>query len=389
MRKWLSGVVVVIALLVLAVLFWPSEPLNAALATVGRGLVEQVVSNTRAGTITACRRSKLSMPMGGRVERLNVDAGDHVVAGQILLEIWNNDREALLAQAQAGRTAADALQRQSCLTADQSARDAERVASLAKQQLVSADAVDQATTRQRAAAAACEATTAQAGTARAAVRVQEALLEETRLRAPFAGVVAAINGEIGEYVTPSPPGVPTPPAVDLIDDSCLYVTAPIDEVDAAQVRTELPARITMDAFRGRHFDGTVQRIAPFVLDREKQARTVDVEVRFNEAPGDILLLAGYSADVDIVLKRHENVLRIPAEALLDGVAVLVRDPQGGTLSRREVSVGVSNWTWIEIRSGLEAGEQVVTSLDRPGVVAGAKVEPDAAATAKATETAVP
>lgn len=384
MRKWLLGGVLVVAVIGLVAWLWPKEPLRAALATAERGLVEQVVSNTRAGTISACRRSKLSMPMGGRVERLHVDDGDHVVKGQILLELWNDDREALLAQAQAGRVASEAQQRQACLTAGQAGRDAGRVAELARQKLVSADAVDQATTRERTARAACEAAAAQVGTARAAVRVQEALLEETRLRAPFAGVVAAINGEVGEYVTPSPPGVLTPPAVDLIDDSCLYVTAPIDEVDAAQVRTGLPARITLDAFRGRHFEGKVQRIAPFVLDREKQARTVDIEVRFNEPPGDIILLAGYSADVDIVLARHENVLRIPAEALIDGAAVLVREGAGGTLSRREVKTGASNWTWVEIREGLQPGDQVVTSLDRPGVEAGAAVEPD-----EATGTATP
>lgn len=384
MRKWLLGGVLVVAVVGLAVWLWPKEPLRAALATAERGLVEQVVSNTRAGTISACRRSKLSMPMGGRVERLHVDDGDHVTKGQILLELWNDDREALLAQAQAARVASEALQRQACLTAEQAGRDADRVVELARQQLVSADAVDQATTRKRTARAACEAATAQVGTARAAVRVQEALLEETRLRAPFAGVVAAINGEVGEYVTPSPPGVLTPPAVDLIDDSCLYVTAPIDEVDAAQVRTGLPARITLDAFRGRHFEGTVQRIAPFVLDREKQARTVDIEVRFNEPPDDITLLAGYSADVDIVLARHENVLRIPAEALIDGAAVLLRDGASGTLSRREVKTGASNWTWVEIREGLQEGDPVVTSLDRTGVEAGATVEPD-----EATGTAAP
>ena len=61
------------------------------------------------------------------------------------------------------------------------------------------------------------------------------------LTAPFDGVVAEVNAELGEYVTPSPPGIPTPPAVDLIDDRCLYVTAPIDEVDAPEIRTGMPA----------------------------------------------------------------------------------------------------------------------------------------------------
>ena len=89
---------------------------------------------------------------------------------------------------------------------------------------------------------------------------QRALLDQATLRAPFAGIVAQINGEVGEFVTPSPPGIPTPPAVDLIDDSCLYVEAPIDEVDAARVKSGMPVRISLDAFRGQSFAGTVTRI---------------------------------------------------------------------------------------------------------------------------------
>ena len=94
---------------------------------------------------------------------------------------------------------------------------------------------------------ACQAARDEAKVAQANLDINNVLLEETFLRAPFAGIVAEINGEIGEYVTPSPPGVATPPAVDLIDYSCLYVTAPIDEVDAGELHPGLPARVSLDA----------------------------------------------------------------------------------------------------------------------------------------------
>jgi HlyD family secretion protein len=93
-----------------------------------------------------------------------------------------------------------------------------------------------------------------------------------------------VNGEVGEYLTPSPPGIMTLPAIDLIDDTCLYVSAPIDEVDAAQLKIGMGGRITLDAYRGKHFTGKLRRIAPYVLALEKQARTVEVEVDF-ESPG--------------------------------------------------------------------------------------------------------
>jgi HlyD family secretion protein len=372
MRRVVLVVPAVAALVAVAVWLWPEEPLALAMAPVERGVVEQVVANTRAGTVNACQRSKLSMPMGGRVERLHVHEGDHVRAGTILLEIWNDDREAQLAQVRAAYQVALEQEKQACISAEQGVRDVARVNALAQQDLVSGDAVEQTQTRQQVSGAACAAARAQAATSRAAVRVQEAWLEETRLRAPFAGTVAEINGEIGEYVTPSPPGVATPPAVDLIDDSCLYVTAPIDEVDAAQVKVGMEARISMDAFRGRQFAAKVQRIAPYVVDKEKQARTVDVEVRFDAVPKDISLLAGYSADVDIVLSRHENVLRVPAEALVDGKRVWVWDAATGIVSARELQTGIANWNWLEISAGLREGEQVVTSLDAAGLGDGIK-----------------
>jgi len=188
------------------------------------------------------------------------------------------------------------------------------------------------------------------------------------VRAPFAGIVAEVTGEQGEYSTPSPPGIPTPPAIDLIDDACLYVTAPIDEVDAPRIQVGLPARIALDAFPGQHFAGRVRRIAPYVLEVEKQARTVEVEVVFTDPKAAKTLLVGYSADAEIILESRDQVLRVPAQALLDGNKVLVL--HNGMLEERRVELGLANWEFSEVRSGLKPGEQVVTSLELEGVTAG-------------------
>ncbi len=207
--------------------------------------------------------------------------------------------------------------------------------------------------------------------------MQQAELERTRLTAPFAGVVAEVSGELNEYVTPSPPGIPTPPAVDLIDDSCFYISAPIDEVDAAKVRLGLDARVTLDAFGEQAFAGTVRRIAPYVLDQEKQARTVEVEVVIAELPADSPLLAGYSADVEIVVDRHDDALHLPTAAIRPGepASVLLLEPAShgtaGLLVEREIETGLANWERTEVLSGLAEGDQVVLSLDRDGVEAGA------------------
>jgi HlyD family secretion protein len=192
-------------------------------------------------------------------------------------------------------------------------------------------------------------------------------LEKTRLIAPFDGVVAEINGELNEYVTPSPIGIATPPAIDLIDNGCFYLTAPIDEVDVAEIGVGQTARVTLDAFGERRFEGRVRRIADYVLDLEKQARTVDVEVEFVDPKDVEQLLAGYSADVEIILDVRRDTLRIPTEALVDRRYVYVFDPETRLIEQRNVETGTANWDHTEILEGLDEGDLVVTTVDREGL----------------------
>jgi HlyD family secretion protein len=348
-------------------------PLPVTVHDVARGTVELTIANTRAGTIKACRRSALSMPGGGRVEALHVKEGEEVAAGQLLLELWNEDRKAMTAQAESQLAAATHRREQLCVEADNAAREAKRLATLRQRNLASQEAAEAADTRARSGAFACRAAGDEQQTAAANLKMNQALLAETQLRAPFGGVVAEINGEVGEYVTPSPPGIPMPPAVDLIDYSCLYVTAPIDEVDAGRLELGLPARVTLDAFRGKQFAGRLERIAPYVLETEKQARTVDVDVLFTNPEDREHLLVGYSADIDLVLESRENVLRIPSEALLEGDEVYRLDPRRGRIERLKVTTGIRNWNFTEITGGLAAGDRVVTSLDQAGLADGVLV----------------
>ncbi len=125
----------------------------------------------------------------------------------------------------------------------------------------------------------------------------------------------------------------------------------------------------------------MRRIAPYVLAVEKQARTVEVEVDF-DTPGEARhLLVGYSADIEIVLGSHDNVIRIPTQALMPGKRVLVLGADG-TLQERKIETGISNWEYTEVKAGLARGERVVTSLEREGVKAGARALAEKAAAQK-------
>lgn len=372
-RRYRYLLIVIAVVLAGAFAWWYSRPapVSVEVAAVGRGPVEATVANTRAGTVEACRRSKLSPAVGGQIATLDVHKGERVRRGQILLRLWNKDLAASLALARADVAAARDRTRAACLAADAAAREAERYAELREQNFISANQLDKLRTGARTGAADCRAAGANEKVAQARVKLAEANLERTVLKAPFDGTVAEINGELDEYVTPSPPGIPTRPVIDLIESGCYYVAAPIDEVDAAKVRLGMPVRVTLDAYGKQVFPGTVSRIGAYVVDREKQARTVDVDVRLDPGAGLDRPLAGYSADVEIILQARPDVLRVPTEAVVNGDGVYVYDAAKRVLRFKRFRPGLSNWSWTEVLSGLDAGEQVVTSVDRKGVADGA------------------
>ena len=357
--------------------YWSQpKPVVVRLQAVERGSVEASVANTRAGTVKACRRSRITPAIGGIITGLPAKDGARVKKGDLLLELWNHD---LVAQVELARREAEANRAratEACVVADVAQREAERMQRLRKQNIASEEATEKAVGAAKAKRAACDAARAAIEVSDARIQVARENLERTLMHAPFDGTIAQVNGELGEYVTPSPPGIATLPVVDLIDTSCLYISAPIDEVDAPAVKVGLRARISLDAFPGESFDGRVRRIAPYVLEVEKQARTVNVEADFSNPADSTRLLPGYSADLEIILQTRDDVLYIPTEALLENQRVLVFDPDSKTLQSRKVEIGLSNWQSTEITAGLKEGERVVLSVDRKGVEPGALATPE-------------
>ena len=367
---WVVG----LALLALAIWYFTRPaPIRVTVTKVERGVVEASVSNTRAGTVKACRRAKLAPPTGGQIAHMLVKKGQRVKSGQVLLELWNKDLQAQEQLALEQLDTAQAQSDQACVQATLAEKEAERAAQLKARGFISAEGVDQKNSAAKVSRAGCDVAHSQIEQSRSRLAVARAGLQRMVLRAPFDGIVADVSGELGEYATPSPPGILTLPAIDLIDDRCMFVSAPIDEVDAAEIQVGQVARITLDAIKGKSFSGKVRRIAPYVLEIEKQARTVEVEAVFTEPASAENLLVGYSADVEIVYASHDQVLRIPTPALLEGKRVLLYRTDG-VLEDRTVATGLANWEYTEITSGLNEGDQIVISLDQAGVKAGARVQ---------------
>lgn len=359
---------------VLALLVWwrlQPEVYEVRVVTVEVGLVERLATNNRAGSVKARRRARLSPEVGGRVVELPFRKGDRVTAGALLLALDSTLERAQLEAARRELSAVQADRERLCLGAERASREVARYRRLAEERLVSEDLFDRVVTAEREARAACRAAEAAVERAEASVALAKAALAKRELRAPFAGVLAEVASELGEWVTPAPPAVPVPPIFDLVDPTSTYISLPMDEVDAALLRPGLPARITVDSHPGRTFLGRVVRVAPVVSELELQNRTIEVEVELDSLAEAQSLLAGTSADGEVVLERREGVLRLPTTAILAGDRVLMVTQ--GKLVEQKVEKGLSNWQWTEVRSGLEAGMQVLAAVDREELRPGARV----------------
>jgi HlyD family secretion protein len=339
-------------------------------APVEAGVVEETVTNTRAGTVKVRRRATLSPQMGGLVVELPHREGAVVAVGELLLKLDDRAQQAGLELARREVVSSNARAEEACLAAELAEKELGRVAALHEQGISSDQILDTLITDRDRTRAACAAARAAVELSRARVAAAVVQVEFTEVRAPFPGTVAELTTEVGEWITPAPPGVPIPPVIDLLDRASIYVSAPIDEVDAERIGVDQQARISVDSRPNASYPGRTVRVAPYVLDDLEQNRTVEVEVEFEDSEQLVGVLPGTSADVEVILDRRDEALRIPAAALAEGGVVLVLS--NGVLEERTVEVGLRNWQHAEVRAGLNEGELVVISRHSTDIRAGAR-----------------
>ncbi len=374
-RLWIrlslvAAALVVIVFLRLTVLAPERVPVRTVAAEKGR--VEETVTNSRAGTVEARHRAKLAPETGGRVLSLPHRRGSKVKKGDLLLQVDDSLQRARLRLAEDDLKATQAQGDQACLAAERARRERDRTRELATEGIVSADLIDGVDSQALTAEAACRAARAAVERAESAIALARAELQQTTLLAPFDGIVADTFIEEGEWTSPSPPAVPIPPVLDLIDTRSIYISAPMDEVDSAHIREGLPARVTVDSHRGENFPAHVVEVAPYVVDTLEQNRTVEIELELDDSALARTLLPGTSADAEVILSAQDDVLRVPTSALLEGGRVLLLEE--GRLVEHRLDLGVRNWDFTEVTGGLSAGARVVVSLDRPEIKPGARAE---------------
>jgi HlyD family secretion protein len=362
-----AALIVAAALVAARIFLLHEDPLPVRVVAAERGLVEETIASTKAGAVRARRVSSTSVEAAGRIVEVHAREGARVARGDRLLSIDRRDADAALAAARTELAVLRSLAVEAQARLDDATREHDRVCGLRGNSVVSQAEVDRAQGQLEMAAAvraACEAREKAQG---AAIARAEIAAEKCELRAPFDAVVAERYVEVGEWA------VPGAVAFLLLETESLYVRAELDEVDMARLVTGLPARVSLDPYRGVRLPGTVARVAPYVSEAQEQNRTVVVEVELSRPlPEGVEPRHGTSADVEVILREAAGVLRVPTLTLAQGGRVLVAAADGRARERR-VRTGLRNWEFTEVLEGLAEGERVIASLESERLADGVEV----------------
>lgn len=306
-----------------------SKP-EVSVIKVGRSRVEATVSSVNSGTVKAEQVAELAFGTVGRVKELNVKLGDSVRKGQVLAQVENEDLISRL---------------------DYTKQELERAEKLSKSSAMSQSGLTQA---------------------HAAFDAAVIGYEKSLIKAPYDGIIAELNLEVGQLSQIT--AIMTQAPIRIVDFSPRYVRAEIDEVDLPKIKVGFPARIKILAVRREPFKATVRKVVPFVSSIREQDRTSEIELSIENE--EILLPAGASADVEVIIATKDNALTVATKALLGrGGSRYAYRLESSIAKKTPVEVGIFGYTVSEIVSGLSEGDEVILPSDKVELKDGLLVKP--------------
>jgi HlyD family secretion protein len=380
------GVVLVAAVAGFAVKGASTDIDSSKLVTAESGtMVKSVVAT---GKIEPTTKVEIKSRANGIIERLPVDIDSDVKAGDVLAELDKEQLQAVLRSAEANLQAAraalagaQAALKKNVVEAEGpdvefARRNYERAQQLFAQKLVSQSqlddahsAIDVAENRKRAAQS--QLTISEASIAQAQAQVAQAKaaadqatesLAYATIRAPIRATVLSRDVEIGSPVSSILNlGANATLVMTLGDIQKVFVRGKVDEADIGRVRINQPARIRVETFKDRTFNGRVTQISPLGVEKDN-VTSFEVKVSIDN-PGQELK-ANMTANAEIVLEEHPHALLIPEAAVTydaqKAASVSLVAP-GTKTGRKKVSikVGVGNGTKIEVLEGLKPGDKLV------------------------------
>ena len=358
----------------------------ARLATVERGdLARSVVATGRIEPIT---KVEIKSKANGIIKELKVQVGDRVTVNQVLAELDRDNLAARLRESRAALTGADANLRAALAELAKNKveaegpdvafarRNVERADQLSRDKLISPQnlddarsAMDQAVNRQAVAKSQLGVSDARVAQARATVAQSQAAVDRTEeelsnatIRSPLNGVVLSRDIEVGSPVSSILNlGSSATLVMVLGDISQVYVKGKVDEADIGLVRLGQPARIKVETFKDRQFEGRVTQIAPMGVEKDNVVN-FEVRVSIDNASGE--LRVNMTSNAEIVIEEHKGTLIVPERAVIydashRAFAERVQPDSKTGRERVPITIGVSNGTRTQVVKGLAAGDRII------------------------------
>jgi len=347
---------VAIAVVVIAVAVWGGKkPVQVKVVVVRTGELRVILNATTTSTIKSETEVTLSAQRTGRVVALPVREGDIVGSGTLIARLDLSEEsvqsENILAQSKA--------------TYEEAKKNLTRNEDLFNKGMISQQDLDAVRRAYEVSRSQFDASAADAGVKK----------DYSVIRAPFNGVIAKKFSEVGELLLPGKQ------IVTIVNPDRIYVLSTIDEVDVGRLKMGLPVAITVDAFPGEKFTGTIKRISPIVSGGKLETRTADVWIYFDKNQPKIK--PGMSADVEILVTTLTNVVSVPSQAVVEREGrkqVFVLEgknlsPGSKSVARlMQVEIGETNWSFTQIAKGVQSGDIVLTTPEAAGLKNGSKVQ---------------
>jgi HlyD family secretion protein len=352
-RPWVLALFVLAAIGLAGVLAWPGgRPVRVRFSKPARGVVEEIVTSNSVGSVEPLQTAVVAAEVSGRILRIHVRQGP-VRRGQAVVEIdsadLKADREVVRRDVDTARArvVTAGLRKKKVFedlgrlrTVDVPRSDVERL----ERDLEIAKADEQVASLQIA-------------TLEAQLAVLDLRISRTSVLSPFDGTVVTLHAEEGESVVPGK-ALFTAHSADPF-----LVRAPMDEVDVGRLALGQPVRVTFESHPQRKFMGLLHEIWPAASTDKKNNRTVDIRIRVPDLPPNVL--AGMSANIEVILRAKEDALYLPTHLVQDdreGRGRFVFVPENGVARRRFVKTGLANWETIEILEGLGPDDAVLVPL---------------------------
>jgi len=390
-RRWIWAIVMLVvvcgAFFGIKAAFKPNHQIDPSkLAKIERGDIARSVVAT--GKIQPRSKVEVKSKASGIVKKLMVDYGEFVRQGQVLAELDKEELQAQVREAKAILLAAQAAEESSLATFERNKVEAEgpdlpflKIAMdrarklhsdglIAKSLLEDAEKAYQLALNKQMAAvrnlavarADMTRAKAQVAQARAALERAEENLSYSTIVSPMDGLVLSRNVEVGDAVSSILVlGSQATLVMTLGDVGDVYVLGKVDQADIGRVYMGQRARIVVESFKDRKFDGQVTKISPLGVEKDN-VTTFEVRVSIRNPGGE--LKANMSANAEIILEEKHNVLLVPESAIVYNKdrkpSIEIPAPETKTgRSKVPVQIGISNGVKTELVAGLKEGQQVV------------------------------